>query len=87
MYLNELRAYYPRQTIKIQRVGLSKYNNLNIKSLPVQDKDTQDERIPAVRGKLPKILLGPLNFFYLFMENSSIHGFNHLTNKKLHVFE
>jgi hypothetical protein len=42
---------------------------------------------PTNKDKITKAVLKPVNFFYSYMEQSSIHGLSHATMKHLHGIE
>lgn len=75
MYLNELMPQYERPSFLIKRrINRTPGHFMKMKTKP---KDTL----------LNQLLVRVVDFFYLFMETSSIHGFNHITSKNRHILE
>lgn len=100
MNVHDLSGYFSRERLYNRRT--SRLNQLNSEQPSVSIRKQQGDvrGLGQVRGPLGKVrglgnVWGPLSkavrrvcrFFYLFMEMSSIHGFNHLTTRKRHALE
>lgn len=75
MYLNELMPQYERPSFLIKRrITRTPDHIIKMKSKP-------NEKL------IKQLLTRVVDFFYLFMETSSIHGFNHITATNRHILE
>ncbi|XP_066997698.2 pickpocket protein 11 isoform X2 [Anabrus simplex] len=86
MYLSELtpNSMYSKPVSMIH----SRTRRLTNRSQP----EVKEPMFQAVTKKVPegwprKMVQASCEFFYLFMETSSIHGFNHLTTRKRSIWE
>lgn len=80
--LNHLNSEQPQPSVSIRKQQ-GKVRGLG----QVREPLGKVWRLGNVCGPLTKAVRGACRFFYLFMEMSSIHGFNHLTTRKRHALE